>query len=92
MTTALNLDRQRFVGCEGCGSVVGVEPLADTLAYLESSELVRLAPAWHADAGPISNCFYNRTLLPSKTRVFVDFAFEVFQRERWPARFAGSLG
>ncbi|MBB6225589.1 hypothetical protein GGE66_006620, partial [Rhizobium leguminosarum] len=36
--------------------------------------------------------YANRTLLPSKTRVFVDFIAELFQRERYPERFAGSLG
>ncbi len=30
--------------------------------------------------------------VPSKTRVFVDFFVELFQRERYPERFAGSLG
>ncbi|MCW1410621.1 LysR family transcriptional regulator [Rhizobium sp. 1AS11] len=65
---------------------------ADALAYLESGELIRLIPAWYADAGPISIYYANRTLLPSKTRVFIDFLTEVFQRERWPERFAGTLG
>ncbi|NKL22947.1 LysR family transcriptional regulator [Rhizobium leguminosarum] len=65
---------------------------ADALAYLESGELLRLIPAWYADAGPISIYYANRTLLPSKTRVFIDFLTEVFQRERWPERFAGTLG
>ena len=64
---------------------------ADALAYLESGELIRLIPAWYADAGPISIYYANRTLLPSKTRVFIDFLTEVFQRERWPERFAGTL-
>ncbi|MBY5832226.1 LysR family transcriptional regulator [Rhizobium ruizarguesonis] len=65
---------------------------ADALGYLESGELIRLIPAWYADAGPISIYYANRTLLPSKTRVFIDFLTEVFQRERWPERFAGTLG
>lgn len=75
-------------------SGLGVALLAtpDALPWLESGELIRLVPGWHADAGPISIYFANRTLLPSKTRVFVDFLVEVFQRERWPQRFAGSLG
>ncbi|WP_027685547.1 LysR family transcriptional regulator [Rhizobium leguminosarum] len=65
---------------------------ADALAYLESGALIRLIPGWYADAGPISIYYANRTLLPSKTRVFIDFLTEVFQRERWPERFAGTLG
>jgi DNA-binding transcriptional LysR family regulator len=64
----------------------------DALPYLENCELVRLIPAWYADAGPISIYYANRTLLPTKTRVSIDFIGEVFQRERWPERFAGTLG
>ena len=63
----------------------------DALPYLERGELVRLVPSWYADAGPISIYYASRTLLPSKTRVFVDFVVEAFQRQRWPERFAGSL-
>ena len=51
------------------------------------------APAgWWVDAGPISIYHANRALLPSKTRVFIDFVAEVFQRENYAERFAGSLG
>ncbi|MGO8078070.1 LysR family transcriptional regulator, partial [Rhizobium leguminosarum] len=69
----------------------------DALARLDAAsgttcQLIRLIPAWYADAGPISIYYANRTLLPSKTRVFIDFLTEVFQRERWPERFAGTLG
>jgi DNA-binding transcriptional LysR family regulator len=63
----------------------------DAQPYLENGELIRLVPDWYADAGPISIYYANRTLLPSKTRAFVDFIVEVFQREQWPKRFAGSL-
>ena len=34
----------------------------------------------------------SRTLLPAKTRAFVDFITEVFRRDRLAERFAGSLG
>jgi DNA-binding transcriptional LysR family regulator len=73
---------------------LGVALLAtpDVLPHLESGELVRLLPTWWVDAGPISIYYANKTLLPSKTRVFVDFVVEWFQRERYPERFAGSLG
>ncbi|MBB4279504.1 LysR family transcriptional regulator [Rhizobium mongolense] len=74
----------------GLGVAMIAKP--DALPYLEKGELVRLIPAWYADAGPISIYYANRTLLPAKTRVFVDFISEAFQRERWPERFAGTLG
>ncbi len=73
---------------------LGVTLLAkpDALPHLESGELVRLSPTWWVDAGPISIYYANKTLLPAKTRVFIDFVVEWFQRERYPERFAGSLG
>jgi len=73
---------------------LGVTLLAkpDVLPQLESGELVRLLPGWWVDAGPISIYYANKTLLPGKTRVFIDFVVEWFQRERYPERFAGSLG
>src|SRR5471032_467524 len=39
---------------------------------------VRLLPGWHADAGPISLYYPSRTLMPAKTRVFIDFVVEAF--------------
>lgn len=64
----------------------------DVLPHLESGALVRLVPQWYADAGPISLYYADRTLLPAKTRAFVDFIVEAFRRERLAERFAGSLG
>jgi DNA-binding transcriptional LysR family regulator len=54
--------------------------LPDVSAYLQRGELVRLLPDWHADAGPISLYYPSRTLMPAKTRVFIDFVVEAFQR------------
>ena len=73
---------------------LGVSLLAvtDALPWLERGELVRLLPQWYADAGPISIYYASRTLLPAKTRVFVDHVVEAFRRERLAERFAGSLG
>lgn len=64
----------------------------DALAHLDSGELIRLVPSWYVDIGPISIYYANRRLLPLKTRVFIDFMIEGFQRQRLPERFAGSLG
>lgn len=64
----------------------------DASSYLETGELGWLILACYADAGPISMYHANRTLLPAKTRVFMDFIGEVFQRGRWPDRFVGTLG
>jgi DNA-binding transcriptional LysR family regulator len=72
---------------------VGVALLAvpDVLSSIEQGELVRLLPRWYADAGAISIYYATRALLPAKTRVFVDFVVEAFERERLAERFAGNI-
>lgn len=62
------------------------------LPHLERGALVRLAPQWYADAEPISIYHSSRTLVPAKTRVFVDFVVDAFRRKRLAERFAGSIG
>lgn len=74
----------------GLGVTLIAKP--DALPYLEQGKLVRLLPAWWSDAGPISIYYASRKLLPSKTRVFIDFVTEVFEREKYARRFAGSVG
>ncbi|PSH70773.1 LysR family transcriptional regulator [Phyllobacterium brassicacearum] len=64
----------------------------DALPHLESGALMRLTPQWYGDAGPISIYYASRSLLPAKTRVFVDFLIEAVKRDRLAERFAGSLG
>jgi len=66
--------------------------LPHALPHLERGTLVRLVPQWYADAGPISIYYASRTLIPAKTRVFVDFVVEAFRRQRLAERFAGSVG
>ena len=61
------------------------------LPHLERGTLVRLVPQWYCDDGSISIYYASRTLLPAKTRVFVDFVVEAFRRDRLAERFAGSL-
>jgi len=74
------------------GLGVALIAVPHALAHLESGALVRLVPHWYVDAGPISIYYATRSLLPAKTRVFVDFVVEAFQRDRLAERFAGSLG
>jgi DNA-binding transcriptional LysR family regulator len=62
--------------------------LPDVEAELARGDLIRLLPNWYADAGAISLYYASRTLLPAKTRVFVDFVVDAFRRER----FMGSAG
>ena len=74
----------------GLGVALVVVP--DVLAHLRSRALVRLLPKWYADIGAISLYYANRTLLPAKTRAFVDHVTETFRRDRLAERFAGSIG
>lgn len=62
------------------GMGVAMLPMAHALPYLESGSLVRLLPGWYADNGPQLLYYPNRRLLPSKTRVFIDFIVDAFQR------------
>jgi DNA-binding transcriptional LysR family regulator len=73
---------------------LGVTMIAvpDVLPALEDGSLVRLVPRWYADAGAISLYYASRTLLPGKTRAFVDWVSDAFRTQRLPERFAGSLG
>lgn len=52
--------------------------LPDVVTQIQRGELVRLLPDWDADAGPISLYYPSRTLMPAKTRVFIDFVMEAF--------------
>lgn len=73
---------------------LGVALLAvpDALPALDRGDLVRLVPRWYADAGAISLYYASRTLLPAKTRAFVDWVTDAFRKHRMAERFAGSAG
>jgi DNA-binding transcriptional LysR family regulator len=71
------------------GLGVALLSVSDVLSSIERGELVRLLPHWYADAGAISLYYATRALLPAKTRMFVDFVVEAFERERLAERFAG---
>lgn len=75
---------------EGLGVTMIAVP--DALPFLEHKKLVRLAPQWYADAGPISPYYASRTLIPAKTQVFVDHVVHTFANQRLAERFAGSIG
>ncbi|WP_179403595.1 LysR family transcriptional regulator [Burkholderia guangdongensis] len=74
------------------GLGVALLTVPDALPWIERGELVRLLPHWYADVGTISIYYATRTLLPAKTRAFVDFVVDAFERERLAERFAGGIG
>ena len=69
------------------GMGVGLLAVPGMLKELESGELVRLLPEWHADAGPVSLYFASQKLLPAKTRAFIDFVTGHFREQRLSERF-----
>ncbi|MBN3763815.1 LysR family transcriptional regulator [Burkholderia sp. Ac-20365] len=61
-------------------------PTPHAAPHLESGKLMRLLPGWHAEVSPITIYYPNRTLLPAKTRVFIDFIVEAFRDARLASR------
>jgi len=57
--------------CMGLG--VALLPAPHAAPLLESGQLVRLLPAWHAEVGPLCIYYSSKKLLPAKTRAFVDY-------------------
>ena len=72
------------------GMGIGLIAMPNVLRYMESGELVRVLPGWHADAGPISLYFTSQKLLPGKTRAFVDFVTEQFRAMKIAQRFSAT--
>ena len=61
------------------GLGVALLPMPFAFDRVRSGELLRLLPGWYSDAGPLSLYYPSRRMLPSKTRVFVDFVIERFR-------------
>jgi DNA-binding transcriptional LysR family regulator len=57
------------------------------LPLLDSGELVRVLPDWHAETRPLSIYYSSRKLVPAKVRVFVDYMVEQFRASGHAARF-----
>ena len=72
-------DPEAIAGAAKLGLGVGLLPMPFAFAPIASGELVRLLPGWYSDAGPLSLYYPSRSLLPAKTRVFVDFVMERFR-------------
>lgn len=72
---------------------LGVAMLAmqDVVNDLEVGTLVRVLPNWYADAGGMFLYYPSKTLLPAKTRAFVDYVTETFKKQKLAERFSGSV-
>lgn len=69
------------------GYGVAFLPMPHAFRWLSSGALVRLLPAWYAEQSPISLYYPNKTLLPAKTRVFIEFVVAAFRAQRYAAKF-----
>jgi len=71
------------------GLGIALLPMPHAARWLESGALQRLLPGWCADNGPISLYYPNKTLLPARTRVFIDFVMDAFRTRGIARRFDG---
>ncbi|RZT36784.1 LysR family transcriptional regulator [Cupriavidus agavae] len=71
------------------GLGVALLPMPHAAPWLQRGALVRLLPGWCADNGPIALYYPNRRQLPPRTRVFIEFIVEAFQRPELLLRFDG---
>jgi DNA-binding transcriptional LysR family regulator len=90
--TVVVTDSSAMARAAQLGLGVALLAVPDALPYLERGALIRLLPRWYADLGTISLYYASKTLMPGKTRVFIDHVADAFRRERLAERFAGSLG
>jgi DNA-binding transcriptional LysR family regulator len=71
------------------GLGVALLAVAEVLSDLEDGRLIRLLPDWYADVGGISVYYASRSLLPAKTRAFIDWIDAAFKENRFHERFNG---
>ena len=76
--------------CEAAQSGLGIAlvSMPNALRYLENGKLIRVLPDWYVDIGTLSLYFPAQKLLPTKTRVFVDYVVEHFRQEKFAKRFS----
>lgn len=77
-----------IAAAQGLGVALVATPQA--LPYLQSGQVRRVLEDWYVDAGVISIYFAAHKLLPTKTRVFVDFVVEKFAAMKWAEQFAAA--
>lgn len=71
------------------GLGVALLAVSEVVSDLEDGRLIRLLPNWYADAGGISVYYASRSLLPAKTRAFIDWIDAAFKENRLSERFNG---
>ena len=81
-------DPEAMCRCALMGFGVALVGMPHALPHLESGRLVRVLPGWCTPVGRLSIYFASKTLLPAKTRAFVDFIAERFKRDKLAERFS----
>jgi DNA-binding transcriptional LysR family regulator len=80
-------DPEAIAHAAASGMGICMLPLPHALPLLDSGELVRVLPDWHAETRPLSIYYSSRKLVPAKVRVFVDYMVEQFRASGHAARF-----
>lgn len=86
--TIVMSDPEAMCRCALMGLGVALVAMPHALPHLESGALVRVLKDWWVDFGATSIYFSSKTLMPAKTRAFVDFIVERFRRDRLAERFS----
>ena len=69
------------------GLGIAVTSMPHAVLKIEQGSLVRVLPDWYADNGKLNLYFSAQKLLPSKTRVFVNYIVEHFRKNKLAKRF-----
>lgn len=85
-------DPEAMARAAACGLGIALLPLPHALPLLESGELVRILPRWHANTRPLFIYYASRKLVPAKVRVFVEYVVEQFRARGIARRFSGQAG
>jgi DNA-binding transcriptional LysR family regulator len=70
------------------GLGIGLTSMPHALPYLDDGRLLRVLPDWYVDGGMLALYFPAQSLLPAKTRAFVDFVVAHFRQEKLAQRFS----
>lgn len=79
-------DAQAIADGAALGLGVGLCPVPHALHLINAGKLVRLLRDWYADIGAISIYFAGGRRVAPKTRAFLDFAVEYFQKQKLARR------
>ena len=82
-------DPEAMARAAALGLGVTLVAVQHALPYLREGRLLRLLPDWYADLGAINLYYAGRSLLPAKTRAFVDFLGAACERAGLAQRLSG---